>query len=190
MRGIGRILPLAAGLMLLTACGEAAEPVQEALEFRTALLSADACAFTAQVTADMGERVYEFTLDCGYDPETNGAALTVTAPEAIAGIAATVDGEASSVAFDGVALELGTLAGGRLAPLELPQVLGEAWAYGYVESQAQEGDGWLVTYRSGYDDEELLVLTAFDGGMVPLRAEVYADGVLALSAELAGFSAA
>lgn len=181
----------AALALLLTACDPAQEAaVQEALTFRTDLLASEACTYTAEVTADFGERLYAFTLDCTYHPADNGAELTVRAPEAIAGIAASVDGETATVRFEDVALELGGLAGGRVAPLQLPQLLGDAWAYGYVESQAAEGDGWLVTYRTGYEQEELLVFTRLDAGLTPVQAEIYADGVCVLTAELSDFGAA
>lgn len=190
MTRIRRITLLAAALLLaLTGCaGSEDGAVQEALNFRTSLLAADHCSFTADVTADYGERVGNFTLECTYSPAANGAELTVTAPDSIAGISAAVDGEEASVTFEDVSLELGTLAGGQVAPLQLPQLLGDAWTYSYVESQSEEGDGILVTYRSGYDDEELLVFTRFDSTMTPVQAEVYSDGVCVLTAALSDYA--
>lgn len=184
-----RFTVLAAMLLLvLTGCGASEEDVvQEALNFRTSLLAADHCTFAADVTADYGERVGNFVLECTYTPSSNEAELTVTAPESIAGISAAVDGETADVNFEDVSLELGTLAGGQVAPLQLPQLLGDAWTYGYVESQSEEGEGYLVTYRSGYDQEELLVFTRFDAEMTPFQAEIYCDGVCVLTAALTGY---
>ena len=191
MTRIGRITFLVGALLaVLAGCaGSEDGAVQEALDFRTTLLASDSCSFTADVTADYGERVANFTLECAYRPETNDADLTVTAPETIAGISATVDGEAANVTFEEVSLELGTLAGGQVAPLQVPQLLGDAWTYGYVESQSEEGDGYLVTYRSGYDSEELLVFTRFDSSMSPVQAEIYCDGVCVLTAALSDYTA-
>lgn len=188
MASRGRWAGIAAALLLLTGCHASEETaVQEALTFRTALLSAKSCGYTAEVTADLGERIYEFTMDCTYRPSDGAAELTVTEPETIAGISAAVDAESAAVSFDDLALDLGEPAGGRAAPLQLPRLLGEAWSTGYVESQAEDGDGWQVTYRIGYDAEELLVYTWLDAALSPTRAEVYEDGVLVLSAELSGF---
>ena len=190
MTRIGRTTLLAAALCLaVSGCaGSEDGAVQEALNFRTSLLAADHCTFTAEVTADYGERVGNFTLVCTYTPGTNGAELTVTAPESIAGITAAVDGEEANVTFEDVSLELGTLAGGQVAPLQLPQILGDAWTYSYVESQSEEGDGILVTYRCGYDEEELLVFTRFDTSMTPVQAEVYCDGICVLTAALSDYT--
>lgn len=176
--------------MLLTGCGaEKGDPVQEALDFRTAVLAAETCSFQAEVSADFGDRVYEFALDCAYHPQENDAELTVTAPESLAGICATVDGETASVTYEDVSLELGTMAGGHVAPMQLPQLLGDAWAYGYIESQAREGDGFLLTYRTGYDQEELMVRTVLNGERTPVQAEVYYDGVCVLTAEISEYLA-
>lgn len=183
---------LAAGLCVtLTACGgEETSPVQEALSFRTDLLAAYQCSFTAQVTADYGERAYTFGLDCVYEPRNDRAELTVTEPESITGITATMEGTDGTVAFDGTALELGTLASGKTAPMALPQLLGQAWTGGYIDSQTAADSGFLVTYQVGYEQDALTVYTAFDEAGVPLWAEVYDEGICVLQAELSNFAMA
>ena len=56
---------LMTALCLLTACGsKETDELQAAMDFRAALLQAEGCTFTAAVTADYGDRSYEFTLDC------------------------------------------------------------------------------------------------------------------------------
>lgn len=181
---------VAAGLcMTLAACGgEETSPVQEALSFRTDLLAVDQCSFTAQVTADYGERAYTFGLDCVYEPRNDRAELTVTEPESIAGITAAMEGTDGTVAFDGTALELGTLASGKTAPMALPQLLGQAWTGGYIESQTEADSGFLVTYQVGYEQDALMVYTAFDEGGVPLWAEIYDEDTCVLQAELSNFT--
>lgn len=189
MKSIWKISTAAALCLTLTACGAGEEePVQEALSFRTALLGAEQCSFTAQVTADYEDRSYTFGLDCVYSPREDRAEMTVTEPEAIAGITATADGESASVAFEGTALELGALANNNTAPLQLPQLLGQAWSSGYIVSQTKADEGFQVTYQVGYEPEELTVCTGFDEGQLPVWAEVYDDGYCILRAELSSFS--
>lgn len=183
------ILYLAGAGLLLSACaGSQDGEVQRALDFRTSLLASEQCTYTADVTAEVGQRVYDFTLDCSYHPQDDHAELTVVAPDTIAGIAAAVEGETAQVSFEDTSLEFGTMAGGRIAPLQLPQLLGNAWTYGYVESQAKEQDGWLVTYRVGYGNDERLICTRFDEEMTPLQSEVYYDGSCVLTAEIKSYS--
>lgn len=177
-----------AAAVLMGGCQGGKSEVQESLDFRVKLLETASCSFTADVRADFGERIAQFSLDCVYEPQDSRATLTVTGPDSIAGIAATVEGGDATVSFDGLRLELGTLANGRVAPLQLPKLLGDAWAYGYIESQAKLTDGWLVSYRSGYGDDELLVYTWFNAQLVPTEAEIYYDDTRLLSAELKGFT--
>lgn len=117
-------LLLCAFPILLSACS-AKSPAQPPLTFRTALLQAGGCTFTAAITADYGETAASFTLDCAFSPET-GASVTVTEPESIAGIQAQVKNTAASVSYDGMQLGLGSLANGNLAPLAAPMCWGSA----------------------------------------------------------------
>ncbi len=175
-------------VLLLSSCSGPQDAVQEALDFRVRLLGAKECRFSADVTADFDERVCDFSLDCVYAPQENEASLTVTAPDSIAGITATVAGGEAEVSFDWLRLELGTLPGGGAVPLQLPRILGDAWAYGYVESEAEISGGRLVTWRAGSADDELLVYTWFDEQGVPTEAEVYAGTERVLSAQINAFS--
>lgn len=187
MLRVKRLAALLSVLCILSSCKSAEDEMQRALNFRTDILAGSSCGFSAEVTADVGNRIYVFSADCSYDPESNDASISVTAPETIHGISATVDGETAQVTFDGISLELGSIVGGRIAPMQLPQILGDAWAYGYIESAGEAGEGYLVSYTIGYDAEEKTVYTYFDEQMMPLRAELYYEGVCVLEAEIGNY---
>ncbi|NLF34346.1 MAG: hypothetical protein GX585_00095, partial [Clostridiales bacterium] len=55
-----------------------------ALETRTSYIAMTSCAGQAAITADYGERVYEYVLSFAYGQE-EGLVLTLTEPEALAG---------------------------------------------------------------------------------------------------------
>ena len=84
--------------------------MQRALDFRTALLQSGGCAFTAEVTADYGEQVYRFTMDCTWSPD-GGAALTLTAPQTLEGIRAEVSADGARVVYEDTAVGFESLAG-------------------------------------------------------------------------------
>lgn len=173
-------------LICLSGCA-AAEPEQTPLQFRTALLQAGGCSFTADVTADYGESVAAFTLDCTFTPDT-GASLTVTAPESIAGITARADQSTACVTFDDTQIGFAPLADGRLAPLAAPYVLGQCWAGEYIDCTGAEDGCLRTTYRMGYDEQELVVDTWFSREpLAPVRAEISFDGTLILSASISDF---
>lgn len=113
--------------LFLTGCGQGRgkdyTAEEAALQMRTQYLAAAGCEGTAVVTADYGERVYGFTLDFSWvrDGET---VMTVTAPEELEGLTATVGAGESRLEFQGVSLGTGDLTGEGLTPLEyLPAVM-------------------------------------------------------------------
>lgn len=174
--------------MLLTGCAgtETAKPSQKALDFRTALMEAGGCSFTAGVTADYGARVYTFTLDCAYTVG-GGARLTVTAPETIAGIAAEVSADGAQLEFDGAVLDFGQMANGYVAPLAVPWLLGSCWSGAYISSAGSDGEWERVTCLQGYNEAELTLDTWLDSAGTPVRAEVAWDGTRCLTVTLSDF---
>lgn len=172
--------------LLLTGCAGAESTMQPALDLRSALLDADGCTFSCTVTADFGETVYTFSADCVCGAEQTR--LTVTAPEEIAGIGAAVTGEEATLEFDDVVLELGTLAGGRLAPLAVPAVASACWRGEYIRSAGNENGGTLVTYLRGYDEDELTVHTHLSGDGVPTRVEIESMGVRVADMTISDFT--
>lgn len=131
------ILPL----LLLTAC--AGERVSEAEELtnraRTAYLELTACAGSASVTADYGVRVYDYALDFSYEREGE-TVLTLTAPEDVAGVTATIAQGETGLEFDGVAVETGPVDPSGLSPLDAIPALLRYAREGYVAECALEGE--------------------------------------------------
>lgn len=172
-------------LLILSGCA-AAEPAQLPLTFRTELLQAGTCSFTAEVCADYGDTVAPFTLTCVWTPD--GTELTVAQPDSIAGISARVADSAAYVTYDDAQLGLGSLADGTLAPLAAPYVLAQCWAGEYIDATGTE-DGLLrVRYRMGYEAQELVVDTWFQTEpAAPVRAEIYHDGQMQLRVQMTDF---
>ena len=61
----------------------------------------DGCSGTMDVTADYGQRVYEYTVSFS-STQKDGMTLVITAPEEVAGITATVENGQTFLKFDGV----------------------------------------------------------------------------------------
>ena len=169
-------LLLASALWLLCGCAREDSEMQRALDFRTALLQSGGCAFTAEVTADYGEQVYRFTMDCTWSPD-GGAALTLTAPQTLEGIRAEVSADGARVVYEDTAVGFESLAGGRLAPMALPYLLGSGWYEGYISACGMENGLLRMTCLEGYEEEELAVDTWLDtqSGQ-PCRCEISYQG--------------
>lgn len=83
------------------------------------------CAAEVEITADYGQRVYEFLLSAAVDGEET--VLTLREPELAAGITARISEEGGVLEYDGLALETGPLDGDGLSPVSaLPALLSAA----------------------------------------------------------------
>ena len=94
MRRLG-VCALMMSLCLLAACGGGRggeDADQLALDLRGRYLALSGCTARLELTADYGERVYEYGLDLSYQREGD-TTLTVTAPEGAAGVTARISGD-------------------------------------------------------------------------------------------------
>ena len=170
--------------MLTCGCAKEDAALEEALNFRTSLLSAGGCRYSADVTADLGEKTYEFSVDCVYD-ETEGT-VTVTSPESIAGITAAVSGDEAQLRFDGLALTLDGEEEGWLSPMAAAWTLGTAWETDYISAGGDDGGRYRMTILKGYDEEEIQIDTWLEDG-IPVRSEVSCGGERILTAVIREF---
>ena len=95
---------------------------------------------TFQVTAHLGQQVYDFVLEGSWtqDGET---VLTVMDPEWMAGVTARMTQEESVLEYDGAGMTLGTLNGDGLSPIAaIPTMLDEV-SQGYIAQCSWEQEG-------------------------------------------------
>lgn len=171
--------------LLCTGCGGETSPVQEAVEFRAALVQAGGCTFRAEVTAEFSDSVEYFTLDCqGKGDGTTD--LTVVAPETIAGITATVSDRGGTVTYDGMAMDFGLLANGNVIPAAAPAIVFCCWTEEYIAAAGQEEAGYRVSYEKNFDEKRLNVDTWFENG-IPIYAEVCYNGARILKLTISDF---
>ena len=126
--------------LLLTACGGGSGgggDEELALDIRAEYLGMAGCAATAEITADYGQRVYEFTLEMRYEKDGE-MVLTVTAPEDVAGVTARVRDGAATLEYDGASLETGQLDGQGLSPVSALPVLLECVRSGFIAEVGRE----------------------------------------------------
>ena len=180
-----KLLAIAMTLLLLGGCGKKTDAtMQRALDFRSALLGAGGCTFSADFTADYEDEIFQFSAQCVCDGA--GVTLTVTAPETLCGIRAEVKGDDARVLFDDTQIALSLLSE-RLAPMSAPFRFYGAWTEDYVQYTGAEGELLRMTAAQGYDKEELSVDTWLDSENIPLRAEIAAEGRTLLFAEITDF---
>lgn len=132
-------------LVLLTGCSRGEQTTARAAEelalsIRTEYLAMTVCTASVDITADYGQRVYEYSMDILWskDGETK---LTVTAPESIAGITARIRDGSSFLEFDGASLETGALSGTGLSPVEVVPAVLKYIGSGYIGASDFEVKG-------------------------------------------------
>ena len=179
--------------LLLAGCGrlEVSEAEQLALEIRGEYLELERCSASLEITADYGQRVYQFGMEAQVQGED--AALTLTAPETVAGLTARWAGEAGTLEYDGVAVETGSLDPEGLDPVSAFPVLLEAARSGYLTACALEEDGTVLRVdcgdpagTPGQGTETTLWVDGETGAL--LRGEIRVDGFRVIGCTCTAFT--
>lgn len=182
MKRIGAIFII---LLMLTGCSETQNRIDRAMELRSRLLRSG-CSFTAEVTADYGDKVYTFTLACSGDTQGN-MTFEVAEPESISGITGTITGEGGFLTFDDAALQFDLLADDQVTPVSAPWILLKTLRGGYLTAAGDDGDLLRVTIDDSYEDDALQLDIWLDGENNPVRADILYDGRRILSLNIRDF---
>ena len=180
--------------LLLAGCGPAgvSEAEELALTIRGEYLAMESCAARAAVTADYGQRVYQYEMAVSVNgPET---VLALSAPETVAGLTARLSGAESQLEFDGLSVETGPLDPDGLTPVPAVPALLEAVRSGYITACGLEEDGTLLRVDCGDPEgtpgEGTEISLWFDAAAhVLVRGEISVDGSCAVRCEVDSFTA-
>ena len=183
--------------LLLAACGggvQGSEAEQLALLVRGEYLAMTSCSMEASITADYGQRVYQYELTARGEGEE--MTLTLTAPETVAGVTARLDGGTGLLEYDGVSVETGPLDGDGLTPMSALPALLEAARSGYIRAcslEDQEDGSRLLRMDCGQAEGQPGTGTEtslwFDPGTYALvRGEVAVEGFRVILCECSNFT--
>lgn len=181
-----RIPALLLVLLLLSGCANARNQIDRALFLRTRLLQGEGCSFTARITADYGEQLHTFTLDCKGDHLGN-LIFTVAEPETIAGITGLISTEGGKLTFQDTALEFPLLADGQVTPISAPWLLLKTLRGGYLTGAGEEGNLLRLTVDDSYEEDALHLDIWLNGENMPVQADILYDGRRILSLAIAEF---
>lgn len=177
---------LAVGCVFLLGCRGEENSISKAVDFRASLVQAGGCRFQAEISADFGENVVQFAVDCQADADgrTN---LVVIHPETLAGITLTVTENGGKITYDGMAMDFGLLAEGNVIPAAAPAIAATCWLKEYIASAGMEEGLYRVTYEKDFDEKMLKVDTWYENG-VPICAEVCYNNERILKITITNFS--
>ena len=172
-------------MLLISGCMGNNKDLDRMMELRASLL-AGSCTFKAEITADYGDKIHNFAIDCKSDSKGN-VGFSVTAPESISGIAGRMESEGGKLTFEDTALSFPLLADGQVTPVSAPYLLIKTLRGGYVRSVGEDGEFLRVTVDDSYEENALQLDIWLDSENLPIRAEILYDGRRILSMNIVDF---
>lgn len=169
--------------LLLTGCTAKNSGQELALDIRARFLEAQTINITTSVTADYGDRVYDFVFT--YAGDADSGIIEITSPESIAGLKAKVSVSGGTLEYDGAVLDTGAATGDCLSPAEAIPVLLSQWQSGYISGCNFEKLGDLDTLAVTTDITETVAQrTWFDAkSKLPLRSELSDHGKMVIACQ-------
>ena len=181
--------------LLLCSCKAAGgeTPEEAALAVRDAYLDGAGWNADADITASVGNKVFDFTLAVQWRREGE-TVLSITAPELLAGITARMAKGETVLEYDGAGLSLGLLDDSGLTPVSAVTACMEQIQRGWMAKCAWAGENGEHLQISFQDPERednagtQFLLTFDRAGYALLSAEVSAQGRTVLSAQFSDFT--
>lgn len=173
-------------ICLLSGCSSR-NSMDEAIRLRTDLLAGSGCSFQCEITADYGEKLYTFGMECQGDQEGN-LLFTVTEPTTIAGICGRVTGTEGALTFDDRVLAFETIADGYLTPVSAPWVFVKTLRSGYLRSCVETEDGFCMEIDDTYAESSLQLRIYTDKNAVPTGGEIFWNNRRILTLEVDHFT--
>ncbi len=181
--------------LLLCSCKAAGGEIPEeaALAVRDAYLDGAGWNADADITASVGNKVFDFTLAVQWRREGE-TVLSITAPELLAGITARLAKGETVLEYDGAGLSLGLLDDSGLTPVSAVTACMEQIQRGWMAKCAWAGENDAHLQISFQDPERednagtQFLLTFDRAGYALLSAEVSAQGRTVLSAQFSDFT--
>ena len=172
-------------LIILSGCANVNASIDKAIKLRNEIEQSNGCAFVATVTADYGEKIYVFSMDCTTDKEGN-LSFTVIAPETISGIAGTISDAGGSLKFDDKVLAFQTMADGLLTPVTAPWILINTLKCGYIKGCTEDENGFDISADDSYADNAMHLLIKVRN-QLPVSGEIFWNGRRLLTITVEGF---
>lgn len=162
-------------MVLLAGCTGKRNEMDRAMNLRAALLGSGGCSFTAQICADYGNALYEFTLYC--EGMNNGdLGFRVEQPETLTGITGRFKGDEGALTFDDVVLTFPLLADGQVTPVSGPWIFLKTLLGGYLTACNQEEEYLHLMINDSYEEDALQLEIWLNDENIPVQAEILYDG--------------
>ena len=174
-------------ICFLVGCANDNSQIADALMLRQQLLSGNGCSFQAEITADYGKEIYQFTADCRADKQGN-LTFVVLEPDSITGITGKITETGGNITFDNEVLAFAPIADGQISPVTAPWVFLKTLRSGYIASSVQGDDFTHLQIDDSYIEKALHLDIWLDSGKLPVQAEILWEGRRILSLKIKDFT--
>ena len=182
-----RLLSIFLFLFIFTGCSSSDKNMDRAIEFRQKLLQRSGCRFDCNLTADYGDILYQFSLNCEADDKGN-ITFTVLSPESISGITGTISASGGKIKFDDTILGFPILSEDLPTPLSAPWLFMTGLRSGYIRTSDIEDGKLALTIADTYEDDPIIMNVQFDEQESPAFCEFIWNGRRILSMEINFFT--
>ncbi len=181
-----RLLLLVLCLVFLCGCASGQAALDAGHRLRSNILNANGCSFIASITADYGDEIYEFDLQCDCD-KSGALSFIVLKPDSVSGITGCINGQEGALTFDDQVLAFKMLADGQITPVSAPWVMMKAIRGGYIAACTKEKNGYYLQLDDSYEQDPLTVDLWLDENGAITRGEFLWDGRRILSVQIRDF---
>lgn len=181
------LLLLISFALLICGCSAQTSEMDQALLIRKQMLESQGCTFDAFITADYGNKVYQFKMQCTADKAGN-LIFTVSEPSSIQGISGRIQDEKGALTFDDRVLAFELLADGQVTPVTAPWLLVRTLRGGYIHACSAYEEGVCMMIYDSYEEDALQLQIWTDKQLKPVSAEILFRGRRILTIQVANFS--
>ena len=172
---------------MLSGCSSEDVLLKQATDLRKTILEADSCTFQTVITADYGDRLYTFQMDCTAD-NTGNLQFVVTDPETICGITGTISHKSSALTFDDKVLAFPMLANDQLTPVSTPWIFINTLRSGYIVGCSKTDEEICILIDDSYEENPLHLEVYTDIHMTPIHTDIFWNQQRILSADIRNFT--
>ena len=170
-----RIILLIIALAALLAGCQSEHHIDRVMTLRKKLLAGNGCSFTTVVSADFGDKIFQFTMDCTADSDGK-INFVITKPETIAGISGQISSEEGKLLFDEQVLSFDLLTDGLVTPVSAPWLLVRTLRGGYIDGGGKDNDLYLFQIDDSYEENPLRLDIWLNEDGIPVNADIIWDG--------------
>lgn len=173
-------------LLFLSGCSGPPSEMETGMKLRSELLQASACSFKACVTADYGDEIHTFSMNCEANSDGD-ITFCVVEPEVISGITGKLSGSGGSLTFEDTALQFELLADDQLSPVSAPWVFLKTLRSGCITSCCTEDGRIRLSIDDSYEDDALQLDIWLNAENLPEETDILFDGRRILSVSVEDF---